>query len=215
MITTLAITLRNEVVSQKQRVVFLPEADDTGLDPLEWDASVSETHDFSVQPTQIPVEQGANITDHVVKLPKKLSLALIQSNTPIIAPNTTDESPPDRVASALAWIEFAESNAIPLTVQTTVRSYGSMLIEKIRVTRDAPNGNVLAASIDLSELIIASSQTIDRKLLTRAATQAEQGVKAVTPATAAEAEETTVLYDVFDSGLKAVTGSDLGLKEFR
>lgn len=50
---------------------------------IELDCSVNETHERSAELTKYPVEDGGNISDNVVLLPKKLTIEGLVSKTPL------------------------------------------------------------------------------------------------------------------------------------
>jgi hypothetical protein len=55
--------------------------------PLTFDATISEAHDREADVTDYPVEEGANVADHVRPRPKTLTLETFVSNEPIGSPD--------------------------------------------------------------------------------------------------------------------------------
>lgn len=209
LVTTLLVvepTLR-QLEGQKTHVVFLPERNDTGLDPISWDASLVEEHAFAAQVTSLPVENGSSITDHIIRQPRRLTLTLLQTNDPIVpglAPYGVIKEPVDRVSAALAWLENAQNNGVLLSVFTSLREYGNLAIERFRVTRDAARGRVLAVVVELVEVITATSLVLGDSALAGDATPADaraqeskdQGAKPAAPASAEQAVDTTLMHDI-------------------
>lgn len=218
LLTTPALT---QPESQKTHVTFLPESEDTGLSPLAWDASLVEEHAFSVQLTTLPVENGSQTTDHAIKQPKRVTLTLLQTNDPIVpgfGKNGSLKEPEDRVGSALAWLENAQDNVVLLSIFTSLRSYGNMVVERFRVTRDAPRGRVLSVVVEVTELVIATSVVLIAQSRAgstpkdaRAQGDKDQGAKAATPASAEQAIKTALLHDGFFGAFSDVVP---GLKAF-
>ena len=222
LVTTLQTTpALTQPESQKTHVTFLPESEDTGLSPLAWDASLVEEHSFAVQLTTLPVESGSQVTDHAIRQPKRLTLTLLQTNDPIVpgfGKNGSLKEPEDRVGAALAWLENAQDNVVLLSVFTSLRSYGNMVVERFRVTRDAPRGRVLSVVVEAVELVVATSVVlIDQSRASatptdpRAQNAKDQGAKPATPASAEQAVETTLMHDGFFGVFSDVVP---GLKSF-
>ncbi len=138
---------------------------------VEFDCSVSETHVDEAEITDHPVEGGADMTDHIRKLPVSLELNGLITNTPVAimasltggSPVTTDVLPfvLDRVEAGYAELRRTMDEGERLDVSTSLRSYENMAIKNLVVSRDVSNGNVLNCKIGLREIIEAKALSID------------------------------------------------------
>lgn len=50
---------------------------------VQFDASLSESYDFTAKPTAFPVEDGSSISDHVIRDPQAISLVGLVTDTPL------------------------------------------------------------------------------------------------------------------------------------
>jgi len=50
---------------------------------LELDATIHESHEYTNTITEFPVEKGFNISDHIIRIPEKLTMEGFITNTPI------------------------------------------------------------------------------------------------------------------------------------
>ncbi len=77
-------------MSNKLTHVLLTWYNDSGVQAgqVQLDAAISETHTTTAQITDHQVEVGANISDNIRPMPKKLSLQGIVTNHPIATPST-------------------------------------------------------------------------------------------------------------------------------
>jgi hypothetical protein len=132
---------------------FLP------IGAVQLDASLNETHSGSVDVTQHPVEEGADITDHVRIKPETLSITGIVSNTPLIFLASLRESP-TRAEEAYEKLRDILRTREPISVITTLRQYENMVLTSMQTNRDASTGNVVNVTLNFQEIIIASSETV-------------------------------------------------------
>ena len=126
---------------------------------IEFDASITETHDSENDITQFPVEVGADITDHIRPQPERITINGIVTNTPIafLAGVTTS---PTRAEEAYAKIKSMRDNGDLVSVVTSLRQYDNMAIESFSTLRDSQNGNVVNTTITLREIFLAQTATV-------------------------------------------------------
>jgi hypothetical protein len=125
-----------------------------------FDAVVTETHTRSASVTTHPVEQGADVADHVNTNPVTLSLEAIVTNTPLRTPATMNRNARGEVsavegtkANALQFdasmdrpkdvydaISEAFDKGAVFTVDTALRRYEDMVIIDLTVPREAGSG---------------------------------------------------------------------------
>jgi hypothetical protein len=125
------------------------------LSPLPLDVVITEKHTSELDITEIPIESGSRITDHAFVLPKKLTLEAASENA---------------AAAYNALVAIQETRA-PFTLVTGLYVYTNMLIKQLSATRDKIYSRVLNCSVELQEILIASTsgdapmsdpETIDR-----------------------------------------------------
>ena len=126
---------------------------------IEFDASVTETHDAENEITQFPVESGADITDHIRPQPERITINGVVTNTPIVFLGGI-ASDPARAEDAYAKVKSMRDNGDLVSVVTSLRQYDNMAIESFSVLRDAQNGNVMNATLTLREIFIAETATV-------------------------------------------------------
>ncbi len=127
---------------------------------VELDASLNETHSSSVDVTQHPVEDGADITDHVRIKPETISITGVVTNTPLIFLASFRESP-TRAEEAYETMRELLRNREPISVITTLRQYDNMILTNMQTSRDARTGNVVQCTLNFQEIIIANSETVE------------------------------------------------------
>lgn len=128
-------------------------ADDTSL---RLDAALSQGHERSAEITQHPVEQGADVTDHVRGKPHGLSVQGFIARFPVLSPEEHPEE--DRVSQAFQRLEQAVDRGERVDVQTDLKVYRSMVITGLSVTREAGNGHDLEVKLDFQEIRLATAQ---------------------------------------------------------
>ncbi len=132
----------------------------TLIDSVVFDAVVNEAHSGEVQVTDNPVERGADVTDNIRPKPEQITLDVIVSNSPLR--KTLDGNPdnPKRASEAFRVLRDLRDNGVLVSVVTGLRSYDSMVIQKIDVGRNVKTGQVLSAKIALRQIIIADTKAV-------------------------------------------------------
>lgn len=134
---------------------------------LQLEATLEETHSESASTTDHPVEDGADITDHIRRNPTELSLKGIVSNYPILVlasiraqPSIPGGDPSTRAEDAYRWLVEAKDQGKLLSVGTTLRDYSNMAILGITVVRDKDRSNVVELDLSLREIIVATTEQV-------------------------------------------------------
>jgi hypothetical protein len=109
--------------------------------PVPVDCVITESHNSELEITEIPIENGARITDHAFVLPKKITLDIATANA---------------TASYNALVAFQESR-VPFTLVTGLYVYTNMLIKSLKADRDKTYSTILKCTADLQEVIIVST----------------------------------------------------------
>ena len=134
------------------------------------DAAVTETHTKRNEIPSHPVESGADISDHVRRVPEEIIINGLVSNHPIaILASLTAASPiqgdtgpiGDRAGEAYKQLRELMDNAELIEVITGLRDYSNMIISGLRVEREAATGNVINVTITCREVILVELETVD------------------------------------------------------
>lgn len=136
---------------------------------FEVDAVMSETHNMSRDVTDNEVENGAPISDNIIKRPITLEISAIVTDQPIRGTIAGISAAIDNVfrgskytedcfGALLALYESAEV----VTIYTEYRTYTNMAIEDITITRSPEDGESLLFSIRAKQ--IRKVQTATAKL---------------------------------------------------
>ena len=137
---------------------------------VQFDASLSESHLSEADITDHPVEEGANIADHIRNRPDSIEINGVVTNTPIAylasltakSPLTSDlGSVDDRVETAYQELLRIKNAGELVEVITSLRTYKNMVLKSVSVVRDQANGNILNTSVALREMLIANALSVD------------------------------------------------------
>jgi hypothetical protein len=146
------------------------------IDILELDAAIHETHEYTNTITDFPVEKGFSISDHVFKVPEKLTMEGFVTNTPV--PSSINNLSVlldfgDRVNSAfeklmdLAGYDPSGQDTVVLSqvklpvllrVVTGLRVYTNMMITHLSFPRDISTGESLRFTCELRRVIVVDSE---------------------------------------------------------
>lgn len=156
---------------------------------MEIEATFNITHQMRSTPTKNPIDQGSDITDHVINDNRVVSLEGIISDTPLIALAPIAGSavagvPSDPVAAAIQqffigstigallgvsnnrvqdhfkMLEELHNNRLPFRLVTGLKVYDNMIITDINIPRNAVNANSLRFSATLEQLQVVSDEEI-------------------------------------------------------
>ena len=184
------------------RVQFIQNSTST---IIQLDASMKENHTRKSTPTRFPIENGGNISDHVILEPFDLELTGIITDTPLsgvgqllteVATTVTNSllPPVGVVAAAGAYSLFKslsnskspsvaaygqllmlQSNRQPFDVLTSLYRYSSMWISNISAPRDSETGKSLLFTVSLTQLILVSPQSVNVQIFANPGLSANQG----------------------------------------
>jgi hypothetical protein len=147
------------------------------------DAAVFIKHSISSSMTKNPVEEGAQVTDHVELNPQAISIQGVISDTPldfnvlndIVKGNFKNlgKSFSDGVKSSLnkssrsveqyqALMELWKSRK-PFQVITGLKVYDSMILTKLDVDQTSTTGQAIHFNADIEEIRIISSKAVGKE----------------------------------------------------
>lgn len=153
------------LLARPNRSAFLgePLTGDQTLTLFQFDASINETFSKTAEVTDHPVESGADVTDHIRRLPEEITLRGWVSNDPIAILASLRFGPPPRKRAEDAYDDLRRimDNGQLVKVVTSLRDFENMALTSIAVTREKDSGRILDATIGLREIVIASTEVTE------------------------------------------------------
>jgi hypothetical protein len=117
---------------------------------------VNEEHSDDLTITELPVEQGAEITDHAYKRPAELQMQVGWSNAWLSAH-------PGQGSDVMALYEQVldlQASRLPFQIFTGKRAYSNMLVASLRTHTDASLEFSFMADIGFKEVILVNTQIV-------------------------------------------------------
>jgi hypothetical protein len=158
-------TFLDRITGQQQRVSITLEEDTTRV--LSFDAAISETHIGNAATTDHPVEDGADMTDHIQRTPEELQIVGIVSDTPVLflaslraQPAVTGGDSKDRAKDAYTFIKEIKDGGKLVQVSTSLRDYTNMAVVGLSVIRDKETSRVVEMALSLREILIATTEQV-------------------------------------------------------
>ena len=135
------------------------------------DASVSEVHNAASEISTNPIEDGADITDHVRNLPLSMTMQGIISDTPItfaLIDNIYGLSKvfgkTSRSQDEYAKILKLRDSREPFDVVTGLRVYKNMILKNFQVNRTAQTGKSISFTAELQQIEIVKTKNVEVEL---------------------------------------------------
>jgi hypothetical protein len=135
------------------------------------DAFIAEHYAFSNQVTDIPVEEGSNIADHIVESQDVISVEAFIGNAEFAVQFETlspdgeplkSLSPPDkstRIRQAYQELKKLVKDKKPLDVVLGLETFTNMVITSFSIDRDVETGANLPFAMEFKKLKIVHSDT--------------------------------------------------------
>jgi hypothetical protein len=141
---------------------FGPFAIGHGPVSLQLDALISESPEYTGTPTQIPVEDGSTISDHVTLRPLKLSIQGIVTDTPVslVREFSSPFAKPSPSAQAFDLLTKLFNDRIPFDFVGGLTVYRSMVISSFSPTNTSTTGDALRFSCTMDQIRIVSTDPI-------------------------------------------------------
>ncbi len=143
---------------------FLPYIGAPGLDPLVHlvlDCTVNERHSAKARATRHPVEEGADISDHIHHEPDELTLEGVISNTPAIDPiSLLTNMDPLRADTAYQVLLELVADGTPVRICTSLREYDNMVLESLEIPRSANQTNGVNFTLTARSIRTVSTKTV-------------------------------------------------------
>lgn len=124
---------------------------------LEIEATLSENHDMSSTVTKYTIENGANISDHIVNEPETITIEGFVSNSPV-APGLGGGLTNRAQETFDTLYELRNAKEV-ITVVTEYRVYTDMAITNISIPRDSSTGQAIRFSVSLMRVYKAGGES--------------------------------------------------------
>lgn len=199
--------------------IFYPDSK-ARLGELVVDAFIKETHTFSAEITEHPIESGSTIHDHIQSKPFALTIDGVISNTPmtLVGLTTFDSAmrsiegvSNDIVGHAFETIEELFLKRQPISIATSVKTYHKMVLENLTLERGGGfYKDSLHFSCSAKQLRIAHQERIQlpEPKVSRAQPKQKKGLQETKPIGPEKAEtikkETSWLKSGADAGKKII-----------
>lgn len=105
--------------------------------------SITETHDASVTPSQYPIEDGTQGTDHLVRTPKLITWDVMFS----------ERSDPQGTYDRLLELMYS---GVPFTATTGLKTYENMVLTSVAANQDAKTARILKCTLSMQEVLITA-----------------------------------------------------------
>jgi len=200
-------SLFDRILGARQKVSVTIQENPTQV--LEFDATISETHIGNAQTTDHPVEDGADLTDHIRRTPEELQLMGVVSDAPLVflsslraTPSIPGGDPGNRAQDAYGFLKGIKDAGQLVSITTRLRDYANMAIVGLSVNRDKDKSKIVEVDLSLREILIATTEQVQapspvnagRKKLT------DQGKKTKAAASSAnQAQSQSILSGLFGS----------------
>lgn len=149
-------------------VTFTYPALKKSIGGFEIDAMTSESYSHGNNVTDIPVEDGSIVNEHVVPVADEISISAfigrvnfavwegeIPQNTNDIAP----EDPKARIKQAYYELLRLKEDRQPVDLVTGLGTFTNMIITSFNIAREAANGNDLPFEMAFKKIVIVKSET--------------------------------------------------------
>jgi len=144
------------------------------------DASVRELHEARSEITTNPIEDGADITDHVRNMPLTMTMQGVISDTPIglafvdnikgiIGTATTIFGGSSRSHDAYDDLMKLRKTREPFDLVTGLKVYQNMILQDLRIERTAKTGKSIQFTARLKQIEIARTKKVAAPLKSDAA----------------------------------------------
>lgn len=168
------------------------------------DATITESHGFSAEVTDYPVEKGSNISENRNILPRVLTIDGVISSAPTSLVQISGPNAPLSVPDGFRSLEDLFDSDDLISVVTKLKTYESMLITSLTVPRSSEQGEAVFFSMELRQIRFVNTQRVDVATPlepAKAAPKQKQGAKQTKEAPDLSQDDRSVLEQIVDSAL--------------
>lgn len=131
------------------------------------DAFLKESYSFKNQVTDVPIEEGSTISDHVIPEQDKISIEGFIGRTEFVVMNMNgmDENPElepsneNRIKQNYRELKRLKESRQPLTLSLGLDVYKNMIITDFDIDRDVESGRDLPFTMSFTQVKIVKSET--------------------------------------------------------
>lgn len=171
------------------------------------DVAIQEVHEYPSEVTSHPVEDGADVTDHIRNRPITVSLQGVVSDTPI--GSVANEREADSLPSddALAKLEQVRAAREPVTITSSLGSFQNMALQTLSVPTNASTGDALRFRAVFTQIeLVTNERTTIRVEPARAQKKRRRGRKPtknatqpdVAPVSTKSSKNASILWKLFN-----------------
>jgi hypothetical protein len=156
-------------MSVREAISFFYPDSKAKLGEIVVDAFLKETHSFSSEITEHPIESGGVIADHIYNLPFCLSIDGIISNTPMSLVGLTAFDSANRYLKnesndftqlAFEKIEELFLKRMPISIATSLKTYDQMVVENLSIERGGGNCASLHFQCTAKQILLVNQKRI-------------------------------------------------------
>ena len=137
-------------------ILFGKKYDRSRIGSVTLDATINEEHNYTAQVTNYPLENGTDISDHIINQPVTVQITGIVSDTPLSLLSSFNRSI-DAFNKLILIYERKER----ITVVTGIKVYTNMVMTNLQIPRDVSTGQSLSFSIELQKIYTDSTVRVN------------------------------------------------------
>lgn len=179
---------------------------------IEIDATTDESHVYTSEATQFPVESKANITDHVIEKPFTMTMAGVTAERGLTGFGLLGQVPQvlsgnDRIIEVRDALKDLQASRQPVTVVTGLDTKENMVIIGLTFARDASTGKKLVYDISFQQIFTVAGEFVE--LSTETQEEFQEKVKKEKQARATQSEQAVSDSSLAYDGVQSTTDKDL------
>lgn len=133
---------------------------------VEIDAVFEEKHEWAVEPTTNPVEDGAPVTDHIIDMPDLLILRGFITDAPLTYSASfsgffNDGAISNRTQTVFDLLYQLNKIKLPMTVYTKYMTYKDMVLTRVTIPRIAGVGEAFEFNAEFTNIRKVETQIVD------------------------------------------------------
>lgn len=126
------------------------------VDGIEFDALISESRSYEATVPEYAVESGVSVSDDIILGSEKLDMTLYLTDTPVTWREHAGRGRVEAVIQQLEELYYAKS---PVTVVTSEKTFTSMAITSMTISKTVENGYAREIPISFQKIRITSART--------------------------------------------------------
>ena len=135
----------------------IDEITDTAVMP---DATITEVHKSGNRVTSHPIEEGVDVSDHIIAMPDGIELECVFTNTPVEFLASL-RNPADRAYELYEKLLDLKEKGYLAKILTTLREYDNMVLTSMKAPRDVKWRDSILLQLSFQRVTIAESKIVD------------------------------------------------------